>query len=72
MPEVIGNSGSNAAEGAVALSSTNRSGGKKQHLAKSKKNRIPRPPNAFILYRKHHHPGLKAAKPELHNNEICT
>ncbi|KAI9795489.1 MAG: hypothetical protein M1833_007019 [Piccolia ochrophora] len=36
----------------------------------SKKNRIPRPPNAFILYRKHHHPLLKENDPSMHNNEI--
>lgn len=33
--------------------------------------KIKRPPNAFILYRQHHHPMVKAANPELHNNQIC-
>ncbi|KAI9799445.1 MAG: hypothetical protein M1825_004545 [Sarcosagium campestre] len=36
----------------------------------SPKIKVPRPPNAFILYRKHHHPLLKAGNPNLHNNEI--
>lgn len=33
--------------------------------------KVPRPPNAFILYRQHHHPKLKEAHPNLSNNEIC-
>lgn len=33
--------------------------------------KLPRPPNAFILYRQHHHPIVKEAHPELHNNQIC-
>lgn len=33
--------------------------------------RIPRPPNAYILYRKDHHHIVKAANPGIHNNEIC-
>ncbi|KAK2878239.1 hypothetical protein FQN49_001040 [Arthroderma sp. PD_2] len=32
--------------------------------------KIPRPPNAFILYRQNHHPLIKAAHPEYHNNDI--
>ena len=35
------------------------------------KARIPRPPNAFILYRQHFHPSMKKQFPNLHNNEIC-
>ncbi|KAH0534223.1 hypothetical protein FGG08_007180 [Glutinoglossum americanum] len=33
--------------------------------------KVPRPPNAFILYRKHHHPQVKADNPGVHNNTIC-
>ena len=33
--------------------------------------KIPRPPNAFILYRQHFHPSMKKQNPNLHNNEIC-
>lgn len=33
--------------------------------------KVPRPPNAFILYRKDKHAQLKASFPEIHNNEIC-
>ncbi|KIX92587.1 uncharacterized protein Z520_11763 [Fonsecaea multimorphosa CBS 102226] len=35
-----------------------------------KKSKVPRPPNAFILYRAKHHPMLKDEKPTLSNNEI--
>ncbi|KAL8772022.1 MAG: hypothetical protein Q9209_002687 [Squamulea sp. 1 TL-2023] len=37
---------------------------------KSKKDKIARPPNAFILYRQHHHPIVKSQNPDLHNNQI--
>jgi HMG (high mobility group) box len=43
-----------------------QAGNDKKMLAK-----IPRPPNAFILYRQEHHPFIKAANPEFHNNDIC-
>ncbi|OBT99156.1 hypothetical protein VE01_02603 [Pseudogymnoascus verrucosus] len=32
--------------------------------------KVPRPPNAFILYRKDHHQLVKDANPGIHNNEI--
>nr|CAI59780.2 mating-type protein MAT1-2-1 [Dufourea flammea] len=35
-----------------------------------KKAKVARPPNAFILYRQHHHPIVKAQSPDLHNNQI--
>ncbi|WEW57504.1 hypothetical protein PRK78_002971 [Emydomyces testavorans] len=38
--------------------------------AQVKTAKVPRPPNAFILYRQHHHPLIKAAHPEYHNNDI--
>lgn len=47
---------------AVDLSSSARLPGKK--------SKVPRPPNAFILYRQTHHPLLKADQPLLSNNEI--
>lgn len=34
------------------------------------KEKIPRPPNAFILYRRDKHVQLKAKYPDMHNNEI--
>ena len=37
----------------------------------AKQNKIPRPPNAFILYRQRNHPNLKSKHPTLSNNEIC-
>ena len=46
-----------------------RTHGKAALPAKSIK--VPRPPNAFILYRQHHHPRIKEAYPEFTNNEIC-
>lgn len=33
--------------------------------------KVPRPPNAFILYRKDHHHHVKDANPGIHNNQIC-
>jgi hypothetical protein len=33
--------------------------------------KVARPANAFILYRKHHHPQIKAKQPDIHNNQIC-
>lgn len=33
--------------------------------------KIPRPPNAYILYRKDKHSVIKAENPGMHNNEIC-
>ncbi|KAK9601303.1 hypothetical protein V6Z92_001352 [Aspergillus fumigatus] len=32
--------------------------------------KVPRPPNAFILYRQHHHPKIKEAYPDYSNNDI--
>lgn len=37
----------------------------------SKAAKVPRPPNAFILYRQHHHPKIKEAYPDFQNNDIC-
>jgi hypothetical protein len=42
-----------------------------QNKAGLKEEKVPRPPNAFILYRQHHHDMVKNANPELHNNDIC-
>jgi len=40
-------------------------------LAKDRIAKVPRPPNAFILYRQHHHPIVKKQNPNIHNNQIC-
>ncbi|KAL9023544.1 MAG: hypothetical protein Q9196_007139 [Gyalolechia fulgens] len=37
----------------------------------NKKDKVARPPNAFILYRQFHHGKIVAQHPELHNNQIC-
>jgi hypothetical protein len=37
----------------------------------SKPAKIPRPPNAFILYRKAYHATIVGQNPGLHNNQIC-
>ncbi|KKK24882.1 hypothetical protein ARAM_000112 [Aspergillus rambellii] len=42
----------------------------KVRAASTKSTKIPRPPNAFILYRQHHHPRVKEAYPDLSNNQI--
>jgi hypothetical protein len=36
-----------------------------------KRPKVPRPANAFILYRKHYHSILKGQDPNMHNNDIC-
>lgn len=33
--------------------------------------KIPRPPNSFILYRKHHHKSTTASNPGVPNTIIC-
>ena len=33
--------------------------------------KIPRPANAWIMYRKHHHASFVTANPGVHNNQIC-
>ena len=33
--------------------------------------KTPRPPNAFILYRQHHHESMKAKYPEYRNTDLC-
>ncbi|KAL4885006.1 hypothetical protein BJY04DRAFT_181140 [Aspergillus karnatakaensis] len=42
----------------------------KSRTAASKPTKVPRPPNAFILYRQRHHPRVKETFPDLSNNEI--
>ena len=39
--------------------------------AAPKKTKVPRPPNAFILYRQHHHPLIASENPGMHNTQIC-
>lgn len=46
-------------------------GGTEPKRPVAKKDKPPRPPNAFILYRQRHHPLLRAKFPNLHNNQIC-
>ncbi|KAI9374654.1 high mobility group box domain-containing protein [Aspergillus egyptiacus] len=43
----------------------------KSRQVSMKAAKIPRPPNAFILYRQHHHPRVKETYPDLTNNQIC-
>ena len=38
---------------------------------KKAKQKVPRPPNAFIIYRKDWHPIVVAAHRGVHNNAIC-
>jgi hypothetical protein len=35
------------------------------------REKIPRPPNAFILYRKYHHTSIVSKNPGIHNNAVC-
>ncbi len=42
-----------------------------EHNETKRGGKPPRPPNAFILYRQHHHFSVKTAYPDFHNNQIC-
>jgi hypothetical protein len=37
----------------------------------SQKDKIPRPPNAFIIFRKYHHSSVVGENPGVHNNVTC-
>lgn len=37
----------------------------------AKPEKVPRPPNSFILYRQYHHNATKEANPGISNNDIC-
>jgi hypothetical protein len=39
--------------------------------ARRQADKIPRPPNAWILYRKHHHTAFAESNLGISNNEIC-
>ncbi|KAL2415560.1 hypothetical protein ABEF95_012032 [Exophiala dermatitidis] len=59
----------------AGLSGHARGPGKQLKPAKAlrlpgKKSKVPRPPNAFILYRQKHHPLVMAAHPGMKNNDI--
>ncbi|KAI9777495.1 MAG: hypothetical protein M1835_005226 [Candelina submexicana] len=73
----IGPAGAQPPQAAAEVASNSpvvpRVGQKDRHSkvkAANKHDKVPRPPNAFILYRQHHHPLLKASNPGLHNNQI--
>ncbi|GAB7359580.1 hypothetical protein MBLNU230_g6766t2 [Neophaeotheca triangularis] len=63
-PESVGNADSPASEAASPQQAVQTISTKK---AKAK---VPRPPNAFIIYRKEWHPKILAQMPHLHNNQI--
>ena len=37
----------------------------------STKDKVARPPNAFIIYRQDWHPKVAKEHPDMHNNNIC-
>lgn len=39
-------------------------------IAKARVAKVPRPPNAFILYRQHHHHRIRRDDPDIKNNDI--
>ena len=41
------------------------------NIATQANGHVPRPPNAFILYRQINQASVKATHPGIHNNEIC-
>lgn len=42
-----------------------------EEVEKPVEERVPRPPNPFIIYRAAHHKAIADANPESSNNEIC-
>jgi len=58
-----------ADDGSQNSTNTAATGASTSRLAKDDK--IPRPANAFILYRKDHQDLMKAANPGIHNNDVC-
>ena len=64
--------GDGAIDMKVALKKRDWDDGQDSNIPRTLKDgKVPRPPNAFILYRQHHHPLIKQAQPELTNNQIC-
>lgn len=63
--ESAGNSGTLPASDVICDEDVNESASKKAP------KKIPRPPNAFIIYRKEWHPIMVAKNPGAHNNTIC-
>jgi hypothetical protein len=62
-------SSSSPADTTLASKAAQASSSEDLHLP-GKKSKVPRPPNAFILYRAKHHPEIVQAQPELKNIEI--
>ncbi|KAL8942414.1 MAG: hypothetical protein Q9216_001678 [Gyalolechia sp. 2 TL-2023] len=60
--------------GAISIYPTHKAVGRKAVTAVepiiNKKDKVARPPNAFILYRQFHHNKIVAQHPKLHNNQI--
>lgn len=44
--------------------------GSQKSASKKNQNKVPRPPNAFIIYRKDWHPKIVSENPGVHNNAI--
>jgi hypothetical protein len=64
-PETVSDS---QTDGATHFSDTNNTQGNDVEVNTVK---IPRPPNAYILYRKDKHPIILDTYPGIRNNEIC-
>jgi len=65
-------SSASSPEGSVSLSPIRKPAAvARSKIAKDRSSKVPRPPNAFIIYRQHHHPTIKAQNPGVHNNQIC-
>ena len=65
------NSPSNSGSSPNSTAHTKESSPPYKPRGHARKSKVPRPPNAFILYRKERHPILKAENPNYHNNDIC-
>jgi hypothetical protein len=67
--QVAYESGSNHYKVSAVTTPKNNTGG--MDTGTVVKSKVPRPPNAWILYRQHNHASVKAAHPGITNNDIC-
>lgn len=69
----VGQRGSQMCTTSTTTTSDSATEAKGSHLesrAFGKKSKVPRPPNAFILYRQHWHPHFRQYNKSWHNNDI--
>ena len=55
----------------TTLASPQTAGAADREGSPKDKEKVPRPPNAFIIYRQEWHPKVVEQHPDMHNNDIC-